>query len=445
MAPAPPPVRGRVVLSSPVRAALAAGHPVVALESTIIAHGLPYPDNLACARALEAAVRSAGAIPATVAVLAGVPHAGLTDTQLTALAAPDAKVAKLALRDIPRAVAGRLDGATTVSATMHIASQAGIAVFATGGVGGVHRGPLDVSQDLLALSRIPVLVVSAGVKSVLDVRSTLEALEAMSVPVFVWRAERFPAFYARDSGLPAPAVMGGAVEVAGVWQAARRTSAARGMLLAVPPADQDAAAAARVEKATQRALKECEERSVAGADVTPFLLRRIAELSGGDSVRANVALAVNNARVAGEVAVEIARMSKGNALRQPISANASSAKVIVAGVAALDVICTPRDQLVSGTSTPGRVARSLGGVACNVARAAARSGARVELLAAVGDDADGRIVRELLASARVSTRSVAVVQGGRTPTYCAMHDGTGDLQVRRARPDRFARSEMLVY
>lgn len=432
MAPARPPDSAPVVLSPPVRAALAAGRPVVALESTIIAHGLPHPDNLVCARALEAAVRAAGAVPATVAVLDGTPHAGLSDAQLSALAAPGASVAKLALRDLPRAVAERRTGATTVSATMHVAATAGIAVFATGGVGGVHRGALDVSQDLLALSRIPVLVVSAGVKSVLDVRATLEALEALAVPVLVWRAERFPAFYARDSGLPAPAVAGGSSEVAAVWQAARSTQAAKGMLLAVPPADQDAAAAARVEAATQRALNECSERAVAGAAVTPFLLQRIAELSGGDSVRANIALAVNNARVAGQVAVEVAQIGGVNAPGKLLDERTSDAEVIVAGVAALDVICRPRDQLKAGTSNQGKVIRALGGVACNVARAATRAGAVVEFLAVVGDDADGRSVRELLENSGVSSRSVAVVPGGRTPTYCAVHDAAGELQVRPA-------------
>lgn len=418
-----------VDLSTAVREALQSGQAVVALESTIIAHGLPYPENLRCASELERTIRTNGAIPATIAVINGCLCAGLHKGQLQDLAEQPDRFPKLSLRDLPMAIARRSSGATTVSATAYIANLVGIRVFATGGIGGVHHGPhLDVSQDLLALATLQILVVCAGVKSVLDIPRTLEVLEAAAVPVFVWKSNRFPAFYSPDSGCSAPAVVQDAKDMAAAFNAARGT----GMLLAVPIPSKHAVHGEMLDCAIRDALVECENLRISGKNVTPFLLRRVAELSKGDSLRANVALALHNAAIATKVAVELATF-------QPTIASSPN-NVVVVGTAAVDIICTPTNSLLHNTSTPGHVVRALGGVACNVARAAAASEAHVALVAALGDDNDGQLIRKLLRNANVRDHGLIVLNGARTPVYCAMHDAKGELQVRRLRYRAFCRS-----
>lgn len=293
-------------LSEEVRSALAGGEPVVALESTVVAHGLPRPRNLAVGRALEAAVRAAGALPATIAVLRGVPTVGLSDGELEHVAnAPS--VAKLSTRDLPVAVARRSDGATTVAATGWLAHRAGIRVFATGGIGGVHRGePRDVSADLAELSRTPLVVVCAGAKSILDLPATREALETGGVLVLGWRTERFPAFYSGESDLPVDVRVDDAGEVAELWRARERLGTPGALLLCVPPPEETALPAAAVEEAIGRALAEAEAAGVRGKEVTPFLLAAVARLTGGRSLEANAALLRNNAEVAARVAAALA-------------------------------------------------------------------------------------------------------------------------------------------
>ncbi len=435
----------RVLLTPEVENALRNGAPVVALESTIIAHGLPYPSNLACARALEASVRKY-AIPATIAVIHGQYHAGLTDSQLEDLARHPEKYAKLALRDLPCAAARKTSGATTVSATVHIASLAGIEVHATGGIGGVHRGQhLDVSQDLWALATKRVLVVSAGVKSVLHIPHTLEALEGLGVPVLVWRSQRFPAFYSPESGCAAPAVVQNERETAEIFRARENG----GVLLAVPVPPAGVARSSRVQDAIQQALRECDERRIVGKRVTPFLLQRIAELSGGESVRANVALAKNNAHVAALVAAKLSTLKRASsrsrlqAQSDPVVSAigakgivpASETKknyfgVVVAGVAAVDIIGTASEAMVPGSSNRGRVSRSVGGVACNIARAVAVAGeTRVTLVSVVGCDEQAKIIREHLRNSQVSDDGLVSLSSTRTPTYCAIHDVNGELRL----------------
>jgi len=301
-----------VTLSAEVAAALAAGRPVVALESTIISHGMPFPQNLETALAVEAAIRARGAVPATVAVLSGVCHVGLTAEQLAQLAKLGRAAVKTSRRDLPLVLARRLTGATTVSGTMLLAHAAGIDVFVTGGVGGVHRGgesSLDVSADLLELGRTPVCVVCAGVKSILDIPRTLEVLETQGVPVAAWQSDDFPAFYTRRSGCRAPARLDSAAEAAAAVAAAQRLGLA-GMLLAVPiPADAEADGAA-IEAATAQALDEATAQSVVGAAITPFVLQRVAELTQGASLRANIALILHNARVGADVALALAALRR---------------------------------------------------------------------------------------------------------------------------------------
>jgi pseudouridine-5'-phosphate glycosidase len=280
-------------VSSEVAGALAGGRPVVALETSIVGQGLPHPHNLRAARECEAAIRAEGAVPATVAVLDGRIRVGLTDGDLERIAAG---ATKISARDIGPALVHRKVGATTVAATMRAAGMAGIRFFATGGIGGVHRDHAeDVSADLEELGRTPVAVFCAGAKIILDLRLTLERLESLSVPVLGYGTDEFPAFYSRHSGCRVSARVDGRDEAAAVLRAAWQTGTT-GIVVAVPPpADLDGA-----EEMAQRAVRELS--GVSGAELTPRLLARMADLSGGRSVDLNVDLVVNNARVAAQVA-----------------------------------------------------------------------------------------------------------------------------------------------
>jgi pseudouridylate synthase len=293
-----------LTVSDEVRTALAGGRPVVALESTLIAHGLPWPTSLETARAAEAAVREAGAVPATIAVWHGRPTVGLTADEIEELAqAKD--VLKASRRDLATAVAQGRTAATTVAGTMYLAHRAGIRAFATGGIGGVHRDApqsFDVSADLAELARTPVLVICAGAKSILDLPRTLEVLEALAVPVIGYRTDRFPAFYVRDSGLPVSVRADDAAAAARLF-AAHLTMGGGGAVLAHPVREDVALRADEVEAAIGQAEAEAVTRGIRGAALTPFLLARLAELTEGRSLRANQALIVANARLAAEVAV----------------------------------------------------------------------------------------------------------------------------------------------
>ena len=289
-----------------VEAALADKQPLVALESTVIAHGLPYPHNLATARELEGIVRAGGATPATIGVVAGVPAIGLDDEALERFAR-GAEVRKLSRRDLAIAIAMGLHGATTVAATMALAARAGLDVFATGGIGGVHRGAReswDVSGDLNELGRTPVLVVCAGAKAILDLPATLELLETLGVPVVGYGCDEFPAFYSAGSGLPLSARADTPEQVAAIWRAHRCYGGGGGMLLCVPPPAAEALPPDLVEAAIARALREAAD--VRGAAVTPFLLAALERETGGQTLRANIALLRNNARVAADVAGALA-------------------------------------------------------------------------------------------------------------------------------------------
>lgn len=293
-------------VSPEVRAALDAGRPVVALESTVLAHGLPRPRNLEVGLALEAEVRGGGATPATVGVLGGVHRVGLSPAEVERMATADG-VLKLSTRDLPVAAARGADGATTVAATMWLARAAGVPVFATGGIGGVHRGEArDVSADLTELGRTPMVVVCAGAKAILDLPATREALETAGVLVAGWRTDELPAFYSAESGLGVDVRAEGAAEVAALWRAHRALGLPGALLLCVPPPAEHAIPAADVAAAIGWALRRADEQGIRGKEVTPFLLRAVAEETGGRSLEANVALLRRNARVAAEVAAAIA-------------------------------------------------------------------------------------------------------------------------------------------
>ena len=293
-------------ISPEVDAALHDRRPVVALESTLITHGLPWPENAATALAMEAAVREAGAVPATIAVLAGRVTVGLSREQIEDLAhRPNGSVRKCSRRDLPIVVGRSEDGATTVAGTMIVAHRAGIQVFGTGGIGGVHRGaPFDVSADLLELGRTPVAVVCAGPKAILDLPLTLEVLETHGVPVIGLGTDTLPGFYTRSSGLPIDVRVETPREAAAIIAAARRMHAQHGLLIVVPVPESDAAGD-DIDGAIERAVADAEAQGIRGKAVTPFLLGRVADLTGGASLRSNQALLVHNARTAALIAREL--------------------------------------------------------------------------------------------------------------------------------------------
>jgi pseudouridine-5'-phosphate glycosidase len=315
-------------MTSWLRAAFAANHPtgapVVALESTVISHGLPYPENLRTALRLEEVVRSQGVIPATVGIIGGEIVVGLDQGQIEHLATAKG-IRKVSRRDLPVVVAGRLDGATTVATTAWAAHQAGVSVFATGGIGGVHQSSgqmadggvrmngkvsgflaADISADLPELAQTPVLVVCAGAKAILDLPSTLEWLETHGVPVVGYRTDHFPAFFHRDSGLPVDVRADSPDEVVALFRAQRMLGLPGGMLVAVPVPEDAELPRAEMDEAIAQALEEAQERSISGRELTPFLLARVAGLTGGSSLRANLALLENNARVGAQIALALA-------------------------------------------------------------------------------------------------------------------------------------------
>jgi pseudouridine-5'-phosphate glycosidase len=290
------------ILAEHLNYARGMGLPVVALESAVITHGLPVPHNIELARDMEAEVRAHGATPATIALLKGRVHIGLTDEQLTALGGME-NTRKISLRDFGIMLAGNLSGGTTVAATLYVAARAGIRVFATGGIGGVHRGaPFDVSTDLVQLGRTPMVVVCAGAKAILDLPATREVLETWGVPVIGYQTDEFPGFFTRSSGLPVDQRVDTPEAVAQIALAAWAAGLESAVLLVVPPPAETSMPADKLEAAIQEALEAAETAGVHGAAATPFLLQRVNELTGGESLRANLALLKNNARVAAQVA-----------------------------------------------------------------------------------------------------------------------------------------------
>jgi pseudouridine-5'-phosphate glycosidase len=294
----------RLVIQEEVADALRQERPVVALESTVIAHGLPRPDNLECARKLETIVRQGGAVPATIALLDGAIRIGLTPDQIERIAL-ETSVAKVSRRDLAAVLASGQTGATTVAGTVACAAMAGIGLLATGGIGGVHRGgeiSLDVSADLHELSRTPLAVICAGVKSVLDIGRTLELLETLGIPVVGYGTSRFPAFYVRDSGFDVPHRVDTPQQAARLIGLQRDLGANQAILLAQPvPADQELPPD-EIETHIQDALRQAAEQGLTGARITPFLLERLARITGDRSLQTNLALLENNAALAAQIA-----------------------------------------------------------------------------------------------------------------------------------------------
>ncbi len=294
-------------LSDEVADALASGRPVVALESTIISHGMPYPQNRQTALDVEQRVREAGAVPATIAIIDGAPVAGTSPEQIERLATGD--VVKASRRDLAMLCARGLTGATTVAATMIIAKRAGIRVFATGGIGGVHRDvatTMDVSADLQELARTRIAVVCAGIKSILDLPRTLEYLETMGVPVLGYQTEELPAFYSRDSGLSVDYRVDSAMDIAQVLRAQDALGLNSGELITVPVPESSAIPFSQMEAVIDEAIADMQAAGVSGKETTPFLLARVAEKTRGESLSTNIELIMNNAALAGEIAAACA-------------------------------------------------------------------------------------------------------------------------------------------
>lgn len=292
-----------------VRDALSRGAPVVALESTIIAHGMPYPQNVETARAVEETVREGGAVPATIAIIGGKLKVGLSAEELDRFGRDGPSIAKVSVRDLPFIVAQGLDGATTVASTMRIAAMAGIHVFATGGIGGVHRGAektFDISADMTEFAASDVAVVTAGAKAILDLALTLETLETLGVPVIGLGTREFPAFYSRESGHAVPMSCATPAEVAGVMRAKWAMGLKGGIVIANPIPAEAEIPAAEIGPVVEAAVRKAADQGISGKALTPFLLAEIAGVTEGRSLAANIALVLHNARAAAAIAVAFA-------------------------------------------------------------------------------------------------------------------------------------------
>lgn len=297
-------------ISPEVQQALADGKPVVALESTIISHGMPYPKNVETAMLVEKTIRENGAVPATIAIIGGRLKAGLSPEEIEYLGKSGRKVAKVSRRDLAAIVARGADGATTVTTTMIIAHMAGIKVFATGGIGGVHRGAettMDISADLEELASTPVMVVCAGAKSILDLGLTLEYLETKGVPVIGYGTDELPAFYTRSSGFGVDYRVDTPAQLAAMFKAQQELGMKGGMLVTNPIPEQYAMDKTVIDAAIEQAVAESKEQGIHGKETTPFLLARVVELTGGDSLESNIQLVLNNAIVASKTAAELCK------------------------------------------------------------------------------------------------------------------------------------------
>ncbi|XP_037245136.1 pseudouridine-metabolizing bifunctional protein C1861.05-like isoform X2 [Falco rusticolus] len=417
-----------------VQEALMKGRPVVALESTIITHGMAYPQNLRCmAREVEEIVTTNGAVPATVGILRGRIHVGLTDEELQFLASSK-NVVKVSRRDLPFVLSQGLSGGTTVSGTMIVAHKAGIPVFVTGGIGGVHRGgenTLDVSADLTELGRTPVAVVSAGVKSILDIGRTLEYLETQGVCVAAFGESReFPAFFSRQSGFHAPYHVRDEEEAAELIASALGLGLSSGVLIAVPCPQERAASGQVIEEAIQQALGEARSKGITGKELTPFMLQKLNELTDGKSLDSNLALIQNNARVGSCIAVALSKLQKARRKGHlPQQKDTAPPQPVVIGGINIDFIAKAQNPVIlgGGQTNAGRVRRTFGGVGRNLADCLSRLGQTPLFLSAVGKDEHSESVLHYCHHMDMS--AVLQLEGKSTATYCAVITSAGELSI----------------
>ncbi|XP_024137580.1 pseudouridine-metabolizing bifunctional protein C1861.05 [Oryzias melastigma] len=417
-----------------VSQALGENKPVVALESTIITHGMPYPHNLSTAKEVEAIVQSEGATPATVGVIQGKIHVGLSPDELEHLA-QCRNALKVSRRDLPYIISKGLSGGTTVSATMIAAHRAGIPVFVTGGIGGVHRdghNSLDISTDLTELGRTPIAVVSAGVKSILDIGRTLEFLETQGVCVATYgMTKTFPAFFSPLSGFSSPYHVCNPSEAADLIASSLSLGLQNGVLIAVPIPDEHAAAGQHIEEAIQAAVTEASSKCVTGKDVTPFILQKVNELTQGKSLQANMALIRNNAKVGSQIACALSKKTAQSSSKNPnqhcrnLSTKTKSDIVVIGGIN-VDFIAKGKTKKIHfGQTNPGSVCQSFGGVGRNIADSLSRLGQAPLFISATGSDANSDAVFNYCK--HMNTSGVARLKGHNTATYCVVISESGEL------------------
>lgn len=424
-----------MVFSSEVELALKNGNAIVALESTIITHGMNYPANYETAVRVENQVRKYGATPATIAVIKGKIHVGLDDEKLKNLAKMDRKeVIKCSRRDLAFAIAQEKTCGTTVAGTMIVANFAGISVFVTGGVGGVHKefkkGVLDISADLDELGKTPVCVVSAGVKSILDIPNTLEYLETKGVPVVAFNTSEFPAFYNSKSGVKAPIRIDTTKEVAKVLQTNLKLNLGSGMLVSVPIPEDEEMNSAEINKAIAQGILEVEEKNIKGKDITPYLLERIVELTEGKSLESNIALILNNAKIGAQIAAELSKMEKETKVQPKIEKETRKRDLILIGGSAVDLTSRARDKIEFKTSQPGNFEFSFGGVAKNVMEGIRKL--EVEnsfFISAVGQDIFGDLLLDYFKKELnfVDTSGIFRSKEYSTAVFNAILESDGDL------------------
>ncbi|XP_055011532.1 uncharacterized protein zgc:136858 isoform X2 [Boleophthalmus pectinirostris] len=416
-----------------VSQALAGNRPVVALESTIITHGMPYPHNLSTTKEVEAIIRAEGATPATVGVIEGKIHVGLSSEELDFLSQCKMSL-KVSRRDLSYVISQGLSGGTTVSATMIAAHRAGIPVFVTGGIGGVHRdgeNSLDISADLTELGRTPIAVVSAGVKSILDIGRTLEFLETQGVCVATYGSSKgFPAFFSPQSGFESPHQVSNPEEAAELIASTLFLGLQSGVLFAVPIPAEQAAAGQEIEEAIQAAVKEASDKCITGRDVTPFILQKVNELTKGKSLQANIALIHNNAKVGSQIACALSKIQNQktrNTTRQDGSLNNRSDIVVIGGINVDFIAKGKTNTLLSGQTNPGSVCQSFGGVGRNIADALSRLGHNPLFISATGTDFHSEAVFNYCK--HMDTSGVAQLKERSTATYCAVITASGELSL----------------
>ncbi|XP_070533331.1 uncharacterized protein [Ptychodera flava] len=427
-----------------VSAALSARKPVVALESTIITHGMPYPHNLRTAQLIESIVREHNAIPATIAVLDGQIHVGLTEEQLQRLSSSSGQSVKISRRDLSPVLSQGGTGGTTVSGTMIIAQKVGIPVFVTGGIGGVHRGAetsMDISADLTELGRTPITVVSAGVKSILDIGKTLEYLETEGVTVATFgETKDFPAFFTSKSGHMAQYNVATPAEAGDLIVKHLSLGLQSGILIAVPIPDSEAGVGEDIEKAVQQALVEARRNGIMGKEVTPYILQRVYELTEGKSLDANIALIKNNAKVGSQIACEVAKLTQDKETsyqksrchtvntrsKPPFGQTESHARPVVVGASIVDFMASimQKDILYHGGTNPGSLKQTYGGVARNLTDCLSRLGTLPIFISAVGEDSNAE---NLLNYCRhMDTSYIQKLANQQTATYCVVLDSAGE-------------------
>ncbi|XP_043981053.1 pseudouridine-metabolizing bifunctional protein C1861.05 isoform X2 [Gambusia affinis] len=417
-----------------VSQAVAQNKPVVALESTIITHGMPYPHNLSTAKEVEAIVRAEGATPATIGVVGGEICVGLSSDQLDRLARSKRPL-KVSRRDLPYAVSKGLSGGTTVSATMIAAHRAGIPVFVTGGIGGVHRdgqNSLDISADLTELGRTPIAVVSAGVKSILDIGRTLEFLETQGVCVATYgESKDFPAFFTPNSGFTSACSVRNPSEAAELIASALSLGLQSGLLIAVPIPEEHAAAGHQIQEAVQTAVTAVSSEGITGRDVTPFILQKVNELTQGKSLQANIALIHNNAKVGSQIACALSKQmseKRSKSQAQHPGKPPNDSEVVVIGGINVDFIAKGKTKtLLFGQTNPGSVCQSFGGVGRNIADSLSRLEKTPLFISATGADANSDAVFNHCK--HLNTSGVARLEKQNTATYCAVINDNGELSL----------------